>query len=276
MDEIQLSKKVLFKNGYIFDLEKNILKDKKIITDFEIPDTIILDGKEYKVTSLADTLFADNPTLKSITLPKYLKVIKPHTFEHCKQLENVFINNDLEIIDVMAFKECYSLKKIVLPENFKILKNFAFASSGLEEIIFNGKSVDFDFCALANTQLKSVAFPYNTKKLPDFILDRNPFLEEIILPKNLKTLTTKALYGEFPRLKTLILPETLKIEDENFLNGIHASNLTVYLPANVNKHLKEKLLERKDIIFKEKNIENLIEEGKSFKEINNFFKETER
>lgn len=276
MDEIQLSKKVLFKNGYIFDLDKNIIKDKILITDFEIPDTLILDNKEYKITSIDEALFTDNTTLKSITLPKYLKAIKPHAFECCKCLENVFINNDLELIGTMAFKECHSLKKIILPENFKILKNFAFASSGLEEITFNGKSVDFDFCALANTQLKSITFPQNTKKLPDFILDRNPFLEEIVFPKNLKTLATKALYGDYPRLKTLILPETLKIEDENFLNGIHANNLTVYLPTNVNKYLKEKLLERKDIIFKEKNIENLIEEGKTFKDINSLFKEIER
>ena len=39
---------------------------------------------------------------------------------------------------------------------------------------------------------------------------------------------------------------------------MHANNLIVYLPANVNKYLKEKLLKRKDIIFKEKNIETKI------------------
>lgn len=276
MDEIQLSKKILLKNGYHFDLDKNIIKDKMLITDFEIPDTVMLDGKEYKVTSLDDALFADNITLKSITLPKYLKVIKPHAFECCKRLENVFMNNDLEIISTMAFKGCRSLKKIILPENFKILKNFAFASSGLEEIIFTGKNIDFDYCALANTKLKSITFPQDTKKLPDFIIDQNPFLEEIILPKNLETLATKALYGNFPRLKTLVLPETLKIEDENFLNYMHADNLIVYLPANINKYLKEKFLKRKDIIFKERNIETLIEEGKTFKDINSFFKEAER
>lgn len=276
MDEIQLSKRILLKNGYHFDLDKNIFKDNKLITDFKIPDTIFLDEEEYIITSLADTLFADNPTLKSITLPKYLKAIKPHTFECCKRLENVFTNNDLEIIDTMAFKGCCSLKKIILPENFKILKNFAFASSGLEEIIFTGKNIDFDYCALTNTKLKSITFPQNTKKLPDFILDQNPFLEEIILPKNLETLTTKAFYGDFPRLKTLILPTAFKIEDENFLNYMRTDNLIVYLPANVNKYLKEKLLKRKDIIFKERNIETLIEEGKTFKDINSFFKEAER
>ncbi len=276
MDEIQLSKNILLKNGYHFDLDKNIFKDNKLITDFEIPDTVILDGKEYKVTSLDDALFPDNLTVKSVTLPKYLKSIKPHAFECCNHLENVFTNNDLEIIGTMAFKGCCSLKKIILPENFKILKNFAFASSGLEEIIFTGKSIEFDYCALTNTKLKSITFPQNTKKLPDFILDQNPFLEEIILPKNLETLTSKAFYGYFPRLKTLIFPTTFKIENENFLNYTHADNLIVYLPANVNKNLKERLLKRKDIIFKERNIETLIEEGKTFKDINSFFKEAER
>ena len=114
-----------------------------------IPDTIIIDGRTYKVAGISDKAFKDNKTLKTIVIGQNVTSIGKSAFQGCtslqkvqkavnvqkigdkafygcKKLTSISMSSKLTTIGKYAFYKCTSLKKIVIPGKVKKIGTKAF------------------------------------------------------------------------------------------------------------------------------------------------------
>ncbi len=273
MENITLDTNNFENLGYHFDSEDNVYdSNDNLVTNFTIPDTIVIDNKKYKITSIDEYLFIENETLEEITLPRSLKQIDKCAFQYCTSLKKVNVNPHLEFINARAFEYCGNLRKFHCPESLKYIAFQAFKDSGLVEIIFND-NVGIGAGAFIRTNIAEITLPKKLEILNSDTFDDCAFLEKVNFNESLKYITD-SFRGSFPNLKELFLPESIEITDEEFLKELKNPETVVYLPNNIDKEIKEKLLKRKDVTFKILSLEKLIENGQSFKEINKIFKES--
>ena len=141
-----------------------------------IPETIVWEGKKYKVTSIDESAFYNQTTITSVTLPANVKVISPTAFTSCNLLKEFKVNTankqysakggmllnkqgnvllaypsasgtvviDREITQIgsYAFSVCKQLKAVVIPDTVKSIEGCAFAHSHkLGKVVFEGSQV---------------------------------------------------------------------------------------------------------------------------------------
>jgi hypothetical protein len=88
------------------------LKNTKL-TSVKIGNSVVLNGKTYKVTSVAANLFKNNKTVKKVTVGKNVTKIGNNAFSGCTSLKSVSINGKkLTSIGKKAFNGCKNLTSI--------------------------------------------------------------------------------------------------------------------------------------------------------------------
>ena len=91
-----------------------------------IPDKVVLNGKTYKVTAIADSAFKGNQTLKGVQIGKNVKTIGKNAFSGCKNLEEVVLSKNTTTIAEKAFYKCTSLTSITIPSKVSKIGKYAF------------------------------------------------------------------------------------------------------------------------------------------------------
>lgn len=88
----------------------------KTLTTVKIPSTVKINGLTYKVTQIGDKAFAENKTIKKVTVSsKYLTKIGKQAFKKCKALKTVTVSSKkLKTIGKSAFEGDKKLTKIIL------------------------------------------------------------------------------------------------------------------------------------------------------------------
>ncbi len=120
------------------------LKDKKT-KNVTIPNTVKVNGKNFKVTEIANNTLKDNTNIKSVKIGSNVKKIGISAFEGCTKLEKVTVGNNITELGNKSFKGCKKLETITIPSNVTTI----------------GKSV-FENCSklatikIQSTKLKSV------------------------------------------------------------------------------------------------------------------------
>lgn len=104
-----------------------LINDVNVIKPDRIPDIVALGSRECPVTKIENCAFANCRKMEQITLPQYLKVIKPNAFYNCWALESICVPDSVESIGSSAFSGCRSLTEVVLPSSLLYLKSWAFA-----------------------------------------------------------------------------------------------------------------------------------------------------
>lgn len=201
-----------------------------------IPDSIIVNQKVYRVTSINTSAFEDMTSLVEVVIGNNVRDIAGSAFADCTSLEFVSLPDNLEIIMGGAFAGCTSLKHIELPDSLKTIRSDAFARSGLtgdftlpeglerlDEDVFqqctnltgtvnipstlNGG--EFDHCSFSKVVFSEGASGR-------FSFDRMENLEEVIFPAGESGITGLSFNG-CTALKTIELPEGItSIDDEAF------------------------------------------------------------
>lgn len=101
------------------------LKNKKA-TSVSIPATIKKNGITYKVTSVADSAFANNKKLTKVTIGGNVRTIGKKAFYKNTKLKTVTLGKNITTIGDKAFYKCTSLKKITIPSKVKKIGKQAF------------------------------------------------------------------------------------------------------------------------------------------------------
>lgn len=100
-------------------------------SDIKIPDTIY----GIPVREIADSVFADDETIKSVTFGKNMRYIGSNAFGNCKNLQSITFNVSMSDIGEYAFTKCTSLKSVTLPDQLNSVGRGAFyGCKSLEEI----------------------------------------------------------------------------------------------------------------------------------------------
>ena len=79
-------------------------------------------------------IFVNCKKLKSIELPKTIKIFKSYCFAYCEQLESVILHG-VEEIGYYAFKKCISLKYLFISDTIKEINENAFSDIPKEQEI---------------------------------------------------------------------------------------------------------------------------------------------
>ncbi len=89
-------------------------KTAKKAKDLVIKSTVKINGKNYKVTKIADNALSGNKNLKKVTIPDSITVIGKNAFKDCQKLKSIVIPSNIKKICSSAFKGCSSLKKVTI------------------------------------------------------------------------------------------------------------------------------------------------------------------
>lgn len=97
---------------------KKKVKDKEVT----LPDTVTLDGKEYKVTAIAPNAFKNNKKIKAVRLGKNIKSIGDNAFSGCTNLKSITISSNVTSIGKNAFKGDKKLSEIIVESKKLVAK----------------------------------------------------------------------------------------------------------------------------------------------------------
>lgn len=93
---------------------------KKTNKKFTVPDTVIIQGRTYTVTKIANNAFKNNKKLTNVTIGKNITEIGKSAFEGDKKLKTIKINSTvLTKVGKKAFKGIVSKAKIKVPKSKK-------------------------------------------------------------------------------------------------------------------------------------------------------------
>lgn len=109
-------------------------------TTLLIPESVVIDGKTYKVTSIANNAFRGCTNLKTVVIGKNVKTIGKNAFYGCKKLKTVKMGSNVVTIGDKAFYKCTSLAAITIPSKVKKIGKSAFeACKSLKSITIKSK-----------------------------------------------------------------------------------------------------------------------------------------
>lgn len=117
-------------NKYTVDSEDTVIyedSDNDAATSVIIPDTVVLNGKLYKVTKISDGAFSKNTSLKKVAIGSNIETIGAKAFSGCSNLTSISMNgNSLKTIEAGAFENCKKLSRITLGKNVVSIGKNAF------------------------------------------------------------------------------------------------------------------------------------------------------
>ena len=93
-----------------------------------IPETFVVEGKTYRVTSVDEMAFANNTTLTKLTLPETITTFGQGAFANCSAMTAVNIPAAIQEIPSACFAQCKKMAAFTLPEQVKTIGNLAFAN----------------------------------------------------------------------------------------------------------------------------------------------------
>ena len=97
------------------------------VTEIVIPDTVIINGRRYKVTYVGSNAFAGNTTITKVSIGNNVQTIRSGAFAGCTNLKKITGGKSLTYIYERAFENCAKLKKVNLTSKSLIyIRNYAF------------------------------------------------------------------------------------------------------------------------------------------------------
>ena len=137
------------------------------------------------ITGIGDYAFYGASQLKTIAIPASVREMGDNVFYDCESLEEVILPDSLFYLGSAVFSRCASLRKVIFPDSLTVLPKITF---------FQCESFQCE-------SLQSVRLSARLEKI------------------------SRAAFEQCHSLKEIVLPESLKILDENFpslfYSGIH-------------------------------------------------------
>ena len=164
--------------------------------------------KEYKgkpVIAIEENAFI-NSTIKKVTLPETLEVIKTKAFYNANQLKEITIPSKVTEIRASAFEDCTRLVTVNLPEGLETIRASAFAN---------------------NYNLRHIKLPDSLTYLGASAFENCERLEEITIPKGVIEINGATFKGCTLLEKITLHDEITSIHGEAFMNCQSLLNITL-------------------------------------------------
>lgn len=136
-----------------------------------IPDVVLKDGKEYRITRIGGVRFGESAIRKREFLHLFfsntLESIEKKTLMDCT-LSKVTFGNNLKRIEENAFEDCSGFAELTLPNNSCVVERKAIRlkwGQGIKTLYVPEKADNIPF----------MAFPYDKEKLKVIVDKKNPY-----------------------------------------------------------------------------------------------------
>lgn len=194
-----------------------------------IRESIFYQGKEYKVTSIANSAFKTLTHIKTVHLPNGLEKIGESAFRGCNNLLVINIPNSVTEIGAHAFYSCKGARDLILSQNLKEIPSASFVATNISRVnIPEGVEViRLDAFAICEN-LKEVKIPSTIKHLERGVFFNCLSLQRIELPASLEQ-TDEYLFFGCDNLKDIYIhaitpPQALTMHR-------NPSQITLHVPA---------------------------------------------
>lgn len=216
-------------NGYVYTVAENgvqyALKDAQakvtghsaISGDVEIADSIVYDGRSYKVTEIDRYSFYKASDVNSVEILDGVKTIGNYAFYYCGLIE-LDLPIGIEQIGDSAFSYCYSLKSVQLPSGLTRIGKDVFSNClALGSITVKiGDRVNFvssGNCLIEKATNKLIAgckdsvIPDNVKIIGEYAFANCNHLYNIEIPDGVIEIEEAAFYSS--GLEKIVLPSSV-------------------------------------------------------------------
>ena len=178
-------------------------------------------------------IFKNNTIVESVELPPNV-IILTDTFNGCTSLNNVELNDSLIMIGLDAFRSCSSLEQIQLPSKLQTIGKFAFAYSGLKNIVIPDSVTDIQERAFGRMPaLESVQLGKGITKINLETFTECPLLTNVIIPNTVTDIGNNA-FRDCTGLTSVTIPNSVTIIGNDAFSG--CTGLTsITIPNNVTR-----------------------------------------
>lgn len=197
--------------------------------EITIPNTVVLKGKTYEVTSIGNFAFANNINVTKIDIPNSVTMIGICAFQYCSGLTSITIPHSVTSIDAMAFYGCGGLNSVVIEGSLMDVGSEIFSlCSSLTSVII-GDSVTtigfamFRWCA----NLVSVTIGNSVAEIGSDAFLGCSGLTSIIIPNSV-TLIGKSAFQNCSGLTSVTIPDSVtRIGESAFSSCSGLTSVTI-------------------------------------------------
>lgn len=189
----------------------------------EIPQTL----DNLPVVAIESNTFAENKTLKQVTLPSSVERVENGAFKKCTALTSVKLGDSLTYIGAYAFSGCTALTSVAIPNSVTTIGDNAFAEcASLRTVVLGDKITTVGITAFYGT-------PWYASLTEEFVIigdgvliDYNGEKTNVTIPKEVKHLTST--FANDTMLFGITLPEGMTVIDNNAFQGCtNLSQITI-------------------------------------------------
>ena len=192
-------------------------------TSVVIPDTVILDGKKYSVTSIGYYAFKGCYSLTSVTIPDSVTSIGENAFYSCYKLTSITIPDGVTLIERSTFADCSSLTSITIPDSVTSIKDYAFSGcSSLTSInIPNSVTWIGSYVFKDCTALTSITIPDSVRSFGAYAFKNCTALASITIPNSVTIIANYAFSG-CSSLTSITIPDGVTSINDYIFEGCTA------------------------------------------------------
>ena len=248
------------------------------------------------VTGIGPSAFSTCTNLKEVALPDFIKTMGAEAFKNCTNLRKALLSNSLESIPDYAFLNCINLDTIQFSKHLKKIGRQAFKSTAFMDITFLENLEVVDDEAFSNSELGCITFTSNkTLSLGFNSFSNCANLNEVHFRGNATTLIGSGSFSGCTSLSHMDIPLNTSVIGDKAINvkrlqvleiknpstsiwttafeDIHKSTCKIFVPNGLTNVDYDFFTKLKDHIFiSEITLDNLLEQGRSFKEINSILR----
>lgn len=234
-------------------------KSVQAIGNVVIPEKVKINGKEYKVTAIAENAFRDNNNIKSVTLPNTIQEIGKGAFWRCKNLTKTNIPANVTEVGSQAYQQSGLAAD---PNGLLYIDNWLVGYGYVDDAASGGKKIKkpegeviikagtrgiargcFDFCS----RMTSVFIPASVKNIGFPLFKYCNELSAIVVEEGNRTydsrndcnaIVYKRADGLMAGCKGTVIPNNVKAIYPSAFEGCEALS-SIVIPDSVN-YIEEK------------------------------------
>ena len=165
--------------------------------------------------NLTEMMFIGSGSLETVKINGEFPEIGPYAFASCPKLKSIILPKTLKVINTLAFDSCSSLPEIILPEGL--------TQMGQKVVIARDSGV-FNNC----TSLKGIIIPNSVVYVEESAFIGCKSLKTVTLSKNVKfNLAEKRIFSGCTSLESIVIPKNITTIGQEAFAGSGLKKLTI-------------------------------------------------